>query len=271
MPERSSNLIERLLDRVLKTSPVLHAKQDDTTLGKSSQHALPSQRSSILKPSGLCPPFQSAPPMLWPLHVTHGAKHAIRTNAMMEEDDASAFVAPAVVSRRAAMLGAASVAAVPFLQNAKALPSKELLKDPKAMEALDAEERQEVFESMEISKAIEEKRSPPVFVESTPRSLALAKHLKSVGAVMYGAYWCGHCYGQKNTLGKEAMTLVKYVECSKESKINNSKLCKDKKLEGYPTWEIKGQFYSGEKSLADLEQLSNAPNKGFDIENSKGI
>ena len=25
----------------------------------------------------------------------------------------------------------------------------------------------------------------------------LGKHLQAIGATMYGAYWCSHCYGQK--------------------------------------------------------------------------
>lgn len=31
-------------------------------------------------------------------------------------------------------------------------------------------------------------------------------------AKMYGAYWCTHCFHQKELLGKQAMTKVKYVE-----------------------------------------------------------
>ena len=41
-------------------------------------------------------------------------------------------------------------------------------------------------------------RQPPVVTKtSSPEAMALAKHLKEIGATMYGAFWCSHCYGQK--------------------------------------------------------------------------
>lgn len=33
--------------------------------------------------------------------------------------------------------------------------------------------------------------------ESTPFAIALARHLYSIGAKMYGAFWCTHCNDQK--------------------------------------------------------------------------
>lgn len=33
--------------------------------------------------------------------------------------------------------------------------------------------------------------------ESTPWTLSLAEHLHSIGAKMYGAFWCSHCLDQK--------------------------------------------------------------------------
>jgi hypothetical protein len=32
---------------------------------------------------------------------------------------------------------------------------------------------------------------------SSPFALSLAKHLNSIGAKMYGAFWCSHCLEQK--------------------------------------------------------------------------
>ena len=44
---------------------------------------------------------------------------------------------------------------------------------------------------------------PPVVTkQSSPEALALGKHLKDIGATMYGAFWCSHCYGQKQVSGK---------------------------------------------------------------------
>ena len=36
-----------------------------------------------------------------------------------------------------------------------------------------------------------------------------------------------------------------------------AELCKEKGVKGFPTWEINGKMYPGEKSLADLAKLSN--------------
>lgn len=36
--------------------------------------------------------------------------------------------------------------------------------------------------------------------ESSPFAIALAKHLHSVGAKLYGAFWCSHCLDQKEVL-----------------------------------------------------------------------
>ena len=33
--------------------------------------------------------------------------------------------------------------------------------------------------------------------QSSPMALSLAKHLRSIGAKMYGAFWCSHCNEQK--------------------------------------------------------------------------
>jgi hypothetical protein len=77
---------------------------------------------------------------------------------------------------------------------------------------------------------------PTVNVEPFAKCLAEKK------ATMYGAYWCTHCQSQKAMFGK-AFQYVPYVECTEETK-----LCTDKKIEGFPTWLIPdGQ--GGEKSL----------------------
>lgn len=36
-----------------------------------------------------------------------------------------------------------------------------------------------------------------ITTESSPFAIALAKHLHSIGAKMYGAFWCSHCNEQK--------------------------------------------------------------------------
>jgi len=96
---------------------------------------------------------------------------------------------------------------------------------------------------------------PPITATSTERSLLLGEDLKSLDARIFGAYWCSHCYEQKQTLGKEAMRNVGYVECSKEGLNSASEMCKEKNIPGYPTWEIGGKLFPGEMYLDELEDI----------------
>lgn len=59
-----------------------------------------------------------------------------------------------------------------------------------------------------------------------------AKCLTEKGAVMYGAEWCSHCKEQKAIFG-DSFKFIKYVECP-----DNTKLCLDNGITGYPTWII---------------------------------
>ena len=83
----------------------------------------------------------------------------------------------------------------------------------------------------------------------------LASHLTETGAVMYGAYWCPHCGTQKDMF-KGAATDLPYIECDPDGEDSKAELCLQKNIEGYPTWEIKGQFYPGVQSLSALAELS---------------
>jgi thiol-disulfide isomerase/thioredoxin len=81
-----------------------------------------------------------------------------------------------------------------------------------------------------------------------------AKCLKERGAVFYGAFWCPHCQNQKTMFGKSAKFLP-YVECSTPDGRSQLQICKDKNIEGYPTWEFKdGSRKSGELSLSFLAE-----------------
>ncbi|MEM6836183.1 MAG: hypothetical protein AAF609_04940 [Cyanobacteria bacterium P01_C01_bin.120] len=83
----------------------------------------------------------------------------------------------------------------------------------------------------------------------------LATHLTEQGAAMYGAFWCPHCQDQK-ALFEDAVDSLPYVECAAEGENPQPQLCVDKAIQGYPTWEINGEFYPGKRSLAELAQLS---------------
>mmetsp|Transcript_12352 Transcript_12352/g.23149 ORF Transcript_12352/g.23149 Transcript_12352/m.23149 type:complete len:408 (+) Transcript_12352:76-1299(+) len=96
---------------------------------------------------------------------------------------------------------------------------------------------------------------PPITATSSERALKVGRDLKSLDAKMFGAYWCSHCYEQKQRLGKEAYMNIQYVECSKEGINSKSSLCKEKNIPGYPTWEINGILYPGDMYLDELEDI----------------
>ena len=80
------------------------------------------------------------------------------------------------------------------------------------------------------------------------------KCLKDRGAVFYGAFWCPHCQNQKAMFGKSAK-LIPYVECSTPDGKNQLQICKDKNIEGYPTWEFSDNSrLSGEIPLDQLAE-----------------
>ncbi|XP_050230504.1 thiol-disulfide oxidoreductase LTO1 isoform X2 [Mercurialis annua] len=114
-----------------------------------------------------------------------------------------------------------------------------------------------------ISSSLAEIDLPYVTYEittpSSPFALSLAKHLHSIGAKMYGAFWCSHCLEQKQMFGKEASKMLDYVECfpnGYKKGIQIAKACADAKLEGFPTWVINGEVFSGDQELPELARLS---------------
>jgi hypothetical protein len=100
----------------------------------------------------------------------------------------------------------------------------------------------------------------PITTTSGASEIALAKHLKAIGAKEYGAFWCPHCYDQKQLFGKEATELLKteevYTECDPQGVSPNPKACTDAGIKGFPTWIIKGQTVSGTQTLEKLAELS---------------
>uniref|UniRef100_A0A0D6R6U2 Vitamin K epoxide reductase domain-containing protein n=1 Tax=Araucaria cunninghamii TaxID=56994 RepID=A0A0D6R6U2_ARACU len=107
---------------------------------------------------------------------------------------------------------------------------------------------------------------PVVTTQSSPVSISLAKHLRSVGAKLYGAFWCSHCYEQKQMFGAEASKILDYVECypnGYRKGVKIAKTCEDINIKGFPTWVVKGQVLSGELEFAELARAS-----GFDMDQS---
>ena len=92
--------------------------------------------------------------------------------------------------------------------------------------------------------------------ESTKESIALAKYLKDNGVVKYSAYWCPNCLDQSELFGKEAYKELNVVECARDGKNSQTQLCIDKKIEGFPSWEINGKIIIGVQTLKDLSELT---------------
>ena len=106
---------------------------------------------------------------------------------------------------------------------------------------------------------------PAVVNTSSPAEIELAKHLKQIGAKMYGAYWCPHCHDQKELFGKEAAAIYPYVECAPDGVNSKTAVCQEiaPKIEkqtgqsfGFPTWEVNGQYLTGTQQLTDLATKS---------------
>jgi len=92
--------------------------------------------------------------------------------------------------------------------------------------------------------------------ESTKESIEFAKYLKNNGVVKYSAYWCPNCLNQSEIFGKQAYKELNVVECAKDGKNSQTQLCIDKKIQGFPTWEINGKLFLGVLSLKELSKLT---------------
>ena len=94
--------------------------------------------------------------------------------------------------------------------------------------------------------------SPVITTSSSTQKVNFAKFLTDNNIKMYSAYWCPHCHDQKQLFGKKAVKELTVVECAQDGKDNQYEICREKQIEGFPSWEIKGEIYSGVKNLNDL-------------------
>lgn len=98
---------------------------------------------------------------------------------------------------------------------------------------------------------------PAITNTSGAAEVSLAKHLTDIGAKMYGAYWCPHCFDQKQLFGKEAKKYMPYIECATDGVDSQTDLCQSvPELTGFPTWEVNGEFLPGTQTLATLAEAS---------------
>lgn len=122
-----------------------------------------------------------------------------------------------------------------------------------------------VYARLGSSQTAQGNAPPPIETTSSAAEIGLAKHLRKVGAKMYGAYWCPHCHEQEKLFGKEAFAEIDYVECAADGQNARTSLCEQvaPKIEqqtgqrfGFPTWEINGKFYPGRRTLNELAEAS---------------
>lgn len=86
---------------------------------------------------------------------------------------------------------------------------------------------------------------------STAEQKALVEHLRTRGAIFYGAWWCPHCFHQKNLFGTEAGRRLPYVECDKDQA--GRERCQKAKIRAFPTWDLDGERREG---LLTIEELA---------------
>ena len=104
------------------------------------------------------------------------------------------------------------------------------------------------------------KKELMVSSESTKESIEFAKYLKDIGVVKYSAYWCPNCLNQSELFGKQAYRQLNVIECARDGINSQTQLCIDKKIEGFPTWEINGKLILGVLSLEELSRLTGYKN-----------
>ena len=96
--------------------------------------------------------------------------------------------------------------------------------------------------------------------ESTKESIEFAKYLRDIGVVKYSAYWCPNCLNQSELFGKQAYKQLNVVECARDGKNSQTQLCIDKKIKGFPSWEINGKIILGVLTLKELSKLTGFKN-----------
>ena len=107
-----------------------------------------------------------------------------------------------------------------------------------------------------LSNHLYNQRELIVTSESTKESIELAKYLNDKGVVKYSAYWCPNCLNQSELFGKQAYRELNVVECARDGINSKTQLCIDKKIKGFPTWEINGKLILGVLTLKELSKLT---------------
>ena len=78
-----------------------------------------------------------------------------------------------------------------------------------------------------------------------------AQCLSDNGAKFYGAFWCPHCQAEKKLFGN-SVKLLPYIECSTLSGNDQTQICKDNKIESYPSWNFKNGINVTSKDIPKI-------------------
>ena len=92
---------------------------------------------------------------------------------------------------------------------------------------------------------------------SSSDQLQLTEHLRRIGVIFYGAWWCPACFRQKSLFGQQAGERLPYVECDKTDA--GRELCRDAGIKAYPTWVLGDQRIEGVQSIEELKRWSGFP------------
>ena len=94
--------------------------------------------------------------------------------------------------------------------------------------------------------------TPQSLPSSTAEQRGLSQHLKSIGALFYGAHWCPACARQKALFGKQALQTLPYVECDQVPQ--DRERCQAAGIKAFPTWVLNGkERLEGVQSLDELK------------------
>jgi hypothetical protein len=91
--------------------------------------------------------------------------------------------------------------------------------------------------------------------------IELTEHLRRVGALFYGAWWCPACFRQKSLFGQQAGDRLPYVECDKTKE--GRERCQEADIKAYPTWVLGTKRVEGVQTIGELKRwsgFSQAPN-----------
>jgi hypothetical protein len=89
---------------------------------------------------------------------------------------------------------------------------------------------------------------------SSGDQLQVMEHLRRIGAVFYGAWWCPACFRQKSLFGQQAGESLPYVECDKTDQ--GRERCRTAGIKAYPTWVLGNKRVEGVQTLEELKRWS---------------